>query len=83
MNQLMQRCEKHCVMLKSQSSLVEVRLCLGVATLFFTLYEPYRNFAPVFAIAAVAMLIAGFDTVASIICINWQKGILAGHSEVW
>ena len=34
-------------------------IVLGVATLFFTLYEPYRNFAPVFAIAAAVMLIAG------------------------
>ncbi|MBO1912589.1 MMPL family transporter, partial [Microvirga sp. 3-52] len=34
-------------------------IVLGVSTLFFTLYEPYRNFAPVFAIAAGVMLIAG------------------------
>ena len=34
-------------------------IMLGVATLFFALYEPYRNFAPVFAIAAGMMLIAG------------------------
>ncbi|QUG39936.1 MMPL family transporter [Psychrobacillus sp. INOP01] len=31
----------------------------GVATLAFAIYEPYRNFAPVFAIAVVIMLIAG------------------------
>jgi len=34
-------------------------IMLGVATLFFSIYEPYRNFAPVFAIAAGVMLIAG------------------------
>ncbi len=34
-------------------------IMLGVATLFFALYEPYRNFAPVFAIAAGTMLVAG------------------------
>lgn len=31
----------------------------GVATLVFAVYEPYRNFAPVFAIAVIIMLIAG------------------------
>ena len=31
----------------------------GVATLAFAVYEPYRNFAPVFAIAVIIMLIAG------------------------
>lgn len=31
----------------------------GVATLGFAVYEPYRNFAPVFAIAVIIMLIAG------------------------
>lgn len=31
----------------------------GVATLAFAVYEPYRNFAPVFAIAVAIMLIAG------------------------
>lgn len=34
-------------------------IMLGMGTLFFALYEPYRNFAPVFAIAAGIMLIAG------------------------
>ena len=57
-------------------------IVLGVATLFFTLYEPYRNFAPVFAIAAVAMLIAGLHS-SSTICLNWSESILASHSKVW
>ena len=48
-------------------------IVLGVATLFFTLYEPYRNFAPVFAIAAGAMLIAGLTLLPALFALIGRK----------
>lgn len=41
-------------------------IMLGMATLFFSLYEPYRNFAPVFAIAALVMLLAGLTLIPAL-----------------
>lgn len=48
-------------------------IVLGVSTLFFTLYEPYRNFAPVFAIAAGVMLIAGLTLLPALFALIGRK----------
>jgi len=48
-------------------------IVLGVATLFFALYEPYRNFAPAFAIAAGAMLIAGLTLLPALFALIGRK----------
>lgn len=48
-------------------------ILLGVATLFFALYEPYRNFAPAFAIAAGAMLIAGLTLLPALFAVIGRK----------
>jgi len=48
-------------------------IILGVATLFFALYEPYRNFAPAFAIAAIAMLIAGLTLLPALFALIGRK----------
>ncbi|MGB3101343.1 MAG: MMPL family transporter, partial [Psychrobacillus psychrotolerans] len=44
-------------------------ILVGVATLAFALYEPYRNFAPVFAIAIVIMLIAGLTLLPALFAV--------------
>lgn len=41
----------------------------GVATLAFAIYEPYRNFAPVFAIAVIIMLIAGLTLLPALFAV--------------
>lgn len=48
-------------------------ILLGVATLFFALYEPYRNFAPVFALAAGAMLIAGLTLLPALFAVIGRR----------
>lgn len=48
-------------------------IVLGMATLFFAIYEPYRNFAPVFAIAAGAMLIAGLTLLPALFALIGRK----------
>lgn len=48
-------------------------IVLGVATLFFALYEPYRNFAPAFVIAAGAMLIAGLTLLPALFALIGRK----------
>lgn len=48
-------------------------IVLGVATLFFALYEPYRNFAPAFAIAAAFMLIAGLTLLPALFALTGRK----------
>ncbi|WP_172372860.1 MMPL family transporter [Sporosarcina jiandibaonis] len=48
-------------------------IVLGVSTLFFALYEPYRNFAPVFAIAAGVMLIAGLTLLPALFALIGRK----------
>ena len=60
-------------------------IVLGVATLFFTLYEPYRNFAPVFAIAAGAMLIAGLTLLPALFALIGRKAfwpVIPKYGEV-
>lgn len=44
-------------------------ILVGVATLAFALYEPYRNFAPVFVIAIVIMLIAGLTLLPALFAV--------------
>ena len=51
-------------------------IVLGLSTLFFSLYEPYRNFAPVFVIAAGVMLIAGLTLLPALFA-------LAGRKAFW
>ncbi|SEJ01045.1 putative drug exporter of the RND superfamily [Bhargavaea ginsengi] len=46
---------------------------LGVLTLFVALYESYRNFAPVFAIAAAIILIAGLTLLPALFAIAGRK----------
>lgn len=46
---------------------------LGVLTLFVALYESYRNFAPVFAIAAAIILIAGLTLLPALFAIVGRK----------
>ncbi|WOV86665.1 MMPL family transporter [Sporosarcina oncorhynchi] len=48
-------------------------IVLGMATLFFSIYEPYRNFAPVFAIAAATMLIAGLTLLPALFALVGRK----------
>ncbi|RWR13515.1 MMPL family transporter [Siminovitchia fortis] len=48
-------------------------IVLGVATLFFALYEPYRNFAPAFAIAAAFMLVAGLTLLPALFALTGRK----------
>ncbi len=48
-------------------------IILGVATLFFALYEPYQNFAPAFAIAAAFMLIAGLTLLPALFALTGRK----------
>lgn len=48
-------------------------IVLGLFTLFFTLYEPYRNFAPVFVIAAAVMLIAGLTLLPALFALIGRK----------
>lgn len=48
-------------------------IVLGLSTLFFTLYEPYRNFAPVFVIAAAVMLVAGLMLLTALFALVGRK----------
>ena len=48
-------------------------IVLGLSTLFFALYEPYRNFAPVFVIAAAVMLIAGLTLLPALFALVGRK----------
>lgn len=48
-------------------------IVLGVATLFVALYEPYRNFAPAFVIAAATMLIAGLTLLPALFAVIGRK----------
>lgn len=48
-------------------------IVLGMVTLFFALYEPYRNFAPVFVIAAASMLIAGLTLLPALFAVIGRK----------
>lgn len=60
-------------------------IILGVATLFFALYEPYRNFAPAFAIAAIAMLIAGLTLLPALFALIGRRAfwpVIPKYGEV-
>ncbi|OKL37855.1 MMPL family transporter [Domibacillus mangrovi] len=46
---------------------------LSMLTLFFAVYEPYRGFAPVFAVAVACMLIAGLTLMPSLFAIAGEK----------
>lgn len=48
-------------------------IVLGVATLFVAIYEPYRNFAPAFVIAAATMLIAGLTLLPALFAVIGRK----------
>ena len=48
-------------------------IVLGVATLFFALYEPYQNFAPAFTIAAGTMLLAGLTLLPALFALTGRK----------
>lgn len=48
-------------------------IVLGVATLFFAVYAPYRNFAPAFVIAAATMLIAGLTLLPALFAVVGRK----------
>lgn len=48
----------------------------AMLTLFFTVFEPYHHFAPVFSIAVVIILLAGLTLIPSIFA-------LMGHKAFW
>lgn len=48
-------------------------IVLGVATLFFMVYAPYRNFAPAFVIAAAAMLVGGLTLLPALFAVIGRK----------
>lgn len=48
-------------------------IVLGVATLFFMVYAPYRNFAPAFVIAAAVMLIGGLTLLPALFAVIGRK----------
>lgn len=48
-------------------------IVLGVATLFFMVYAPYRNFAPVFVIAAATMLVGGLTLLPALFTVIGRK----------
>ncbi|QDP99833.1 MMPL family transporter [Lysinibacillus fusiformis] len=46
---------------------------LGMLTLFFAVYEPYRIFAPVFAVAVLIILVAGLTLIPALFAIAGEK----------
>lgn len=48
-------------------------IVLGVATLFVSIYAPYRNFAPAFVIAAATMLVAGLTLLPALFAVIGRK----------
>lgn len=68
-------------------------IVLGLSTLFFTLYEPYRNFAPVFVIAAAVMLVAGLMLLTALFALVGRKAFwpvipkygeeVIGKKKIW
>ena len=46
---------------------------LSMLTLFFAVYEAYRNFAPVFAVAVAVMLLAGLTLMPALFAIAGEK----------
>lgn len=55
----------------------------GVATLAFAVYAPYRNFAPVFAIAVVIMLIAGLTLLPALFAIVKKPKKRLETAKLW
>ncbi|WP_144510592.1 MMPL family transporter [Bacillus sp. FJAT-22090] len=55
----------------------------GVATLAFAVYEPYRNFAPVFAIAVVIMLIAGLTLLPALFALVKIPKMKENTTKLW
>ena len=55
----------------------------GVATLAFAIYEPYRNFAPVFAIAVVIMLIAGLTLLPALFAVVKMPKKKEKTTKIW
>ena len=55
----------------------------GVATLAFAVYEPYRNFAPVFAIAVIIMLIAGLTLLPALFALVKTPKKKEKTTELW
>src|SRR5699024_10372023 len=59
-------------------------IVLGVATLFFMVYAPYRNFAPAFVIAAAVMLIGGLTLLPALFAVIGRKAfwpVIPKYSE--
>ncbi|MEO2076679.1 MAG: MMPL family transporter [Bacillus sp. (in: firmicutes)] len=46
---------------------------LSMLTLFFAVYEPYRGFAPVFAVAVALMILAGLTLLPALFAIAGEK----------
>ncbi|WP_243292212.1 MMPL family transporter [Bacillus sp. FJAT-47783] len=46
---------------------------LAMLTLFFTVFEPYNHFAPVFSVAVVVILVAGLTLIPSIFALMGRK----------
>lgn len=55
----------------------------GVATLAFAVYEPYRNFAPVFVIAVVIMLIAGLTLLPALFAVVKVPKKKEAKTKIW
>ncbi|MEI4771588.1 MMPL family transporter [Psychrobacillus sp. FJAT-51614] len=55
----------------------------GVATLSFAIYEPYRNFAPVFVIAVIVMLIAGLTLLPALFAVVKIPKQNNKKSKIW
>ncbi|ALC87069.1 hypothetical protein AM499_15490 [Bacillus sp. FJAT-22090] len=55
----------------------------GVATLSFAIYEPYRNFAPVFVIAVITMLIAGLTLLPALFAVVKMPKQKNKKSKLW
>ncbi|SDO19593.1 putative drug exporter of the RND superfamily [Psychrobacillus sp. OK028] len=55
----------------------------GVATLALAIYEPYRNFAPVFAIAVIIMLIAGLTLLPALFAVVKMTKNKEKTTKIW
>ncbi|MBS4224097.1 MMPL family transporter [Lederbergia citrea] len=66
---------------------------LAMVTLFFTIFEPYNHFAPVFSVAVVVILLAGITLIPSVFALMGRKAfwpfvpkvekIGAGKAGIW
>lgn len=55
----------------------------GVATLAFAVYEPYRNFAPVFGIAVIIMLLAGLTLLPALFAVVKTPKKKIESTKIW